>query len=128
MLIILVQWKSQEAFQSIMSLRVASVKKQYAAEALLKYGIDIAKEQHLTLVGALEKRGTPLTLTFNRWPLGGGDYAAGTLEISFKKALKITAFLSEQGKKQISFSCILEKEAQRDRDFFIISSWNRDSI
>jgi len=128
MLIMLLQWRSQEALHSIMILRMQALKKQYAAEALLQYGIDLGKKQYITLAQIVIKRKAPIILTFKRWPLGNDHYAQGTLEISYTDRLGLRATLFEQDVKQILLSCNLEKQIIQQQNIYTVTSWKRHEI
>ncbi len=132
-LIMVMQWKAQESLREITALRMEYVKKQYAAEALLWYGIGICKKQYTLLSTVLEKQSGQEALMFNQWPLGGGIFARGVIDIQYDGLFKITATLYEKDVKQVSFSCCLEKQiinpqSLMPEELYMISAWKRDAV
>lgn len=125
-LIMVMQWRSQEILQNVMAMRIECIKKQYAAEALLQYGIEVCKKQYGLIADTITKRKAPLSLTFNRWPLGCDGFLRGTIEVSYNKLFTITATLSDDTHKQISYSCCLEKTTVANKDVFTITAWKRN--
>lgn len=126
MLIMAMQWRSQEILQNVMMLRMECIKKQYAAEALLQYGIGVCKKQYALIADTITKRKTPLSLTFDRWPLGCNGSLRGTIDVSYDTLFTITASLSDEAQKQISYSCCLEKKIIEHKDVYMITAWKRN--
>jgi hypothetical protein len=128
MLIILMQWKSQEALQNIVIMRMESIKKEYAAQTLLDYGIELCTQQYPLIVDKLLKHKVSLSLTFNRWPVGCRKEMQGTLEISYNKQLILKATLSDQNVAQIAFVCHLEKQTIQNKQVYMITAWQRHEV
>jgi hypothetical protein len=128
MLIMLMQWRSQEALQKVMIMRGEYIKRHYAAEALLEYGIDVCKKQYALITETVITERKPLILSFHRWPLGNESYAQGTIEIFYNAGLSVTATLSEHRKKQVSLSCLLAKQKIQNQDVYTIKAWKRNEI
>ena len=130
MLIMLLQWRSQESLRAIMVLRTEVIQTHYAAEALLQYGIELCKKQYVPLAQILHERGRPLVLTFKRWPIGEGRFARGILEISYNALFSIVATLHEEGTSKISISCCLTKQRETETQKYIytITAWKRHEI
>ncbi len=125
MLVLLVQWRSQEALQTIMRMRITQAQQHYAVDALLSYGVKLCKECDEPLIEALKAQPVPLLLTFKNWPLGEGKSAQGIIEIAFKNGFHLTAYLKDQDKKLTSVSCNLEKQLENNKNVYIVCAWKR---
>jgi len=100
------------------------VKAQYAAEALMQYGVDLCKQEYTLLSG----RGRPISLRFDRWPLGDEQYGQGRVEITYSKQFQITATILQDEHALITISCCLERERALPRNIFTISAWKRHQL
>lgn len=110
MMIMVLQWRSQEAIETTMIMRVRMAKNQYACEALMEYGIHLCKQQYALLRKKISNSGRPLIVSFERWPLGDEQYGQGIVEISYNKQFTIMASLRQNQRTMVTISCSLERE------------------
>lgn len=90
----------------------------------MEYGIDLCKSQYGLLSGA----GRPLSLSFERWPLGHEEYGQGILEISYAKKFQIMATILQDEHALVTMSCCLERESALPHNIFTISAWKRHEL
>jgi hypothetical protein len=126
--IMLLHWQSQAAIQKTMIMRVQMMQAQYAAEALMQYGVELCKKEYATLSKKLSECRRPIMIRFSQWPLGDEQYAQGEIEISYTTQLQIRATLERDKKSLIELSCFLRKERRDERNFFTISGWKWHEI
>ena len=122
MVIMLLHWHAQEMTQRTMVIRIQMMQAQYAAEALMQYGINHCKKEYARLAKELTVRGQPLIITFAQWPCGNEQYGQGRIEIAYTQLYTIMATLILAGYKTIKLSCRLEKE-RGQREIFTVSAW-----